>query len=677
MRKTSEKIIVLGIDGFCPSLARKYVDMGLMPNIKKYIERGAARQDLMLLGGHPTVTPAMWTTLATGAYATVHGITDFYRQNSEHLDQMDYNLDSRLCKAEQLWNVTAEAGKKTLVWHWPGSSWPPSSDSPNLHVVDGSSPGSIGMSRAQFETEYLVVADKKYTEITYKIKSGNEITPCIIKDLELEDEPQTELKFGTEVVGKEGFSIYIVKYGEGAAEQEYKMDVAMSTVSTPSNWTNGKDEDGSLEIIMLFSNGLIRRPCLMKKNANGCYDTIEIYKNKRSVEPITVLKKGVMVKNIVDEGIRNDEAKPVVRHMRLLDIAEDGSSAKIFVSAAFEIGVDSLFYPKRLYNSVVEKCGNIPPCSMMYAGVTRELFFDCALATWEIAAEWQSKAIHYLMKEENYDIIFSHFHNIDIQEHTFYRYMAKGIETMTAQEFEELNQAIYQQTDRYLGSFLHLLDEGWTVFIVSDHGLVAHGNRLPLIGDMCGLNVGLMKELGFTVLKKDEKGNDIYDIDWTKTKAVANRGCHIYLNLKGRNLDGIIEPADKWEVEEEIMTALYGYKHPDTGKRVIACALRNKDAVLLGLGGPESGDIVYWTAEGYNYDHTDSLSTTCGINGTTSSPIFIAAGAGIKENFMTERYIRETDLAPTIALLAGVRIPKECEGAPVYQIIEDEYNPFL
>ena len=35
-----------------------------------------------------------------------------------------------------------------------------------------------------------------------------------------------------------------------------------------------------------------------------------------------------------------------------------------------------------------------------------------------------------------------------------------------------------------------------------------------------------------------------------------------------------------------------------TGMRIIACALRNKDAVLLGLGGPQSGDIIYWTAEG-------------------------------------------------------------------------------
>ena len=120
------------------------------------------------------------------------------------------------------------------------------------------------------------------------------------------------------------------------------------------------------------------------------------------------------------------------------------------------------------------------------------------------------------------------------------------------------------------------------------------------------------------------------------------------------------------------MTRLYGYKHPESGKRIIALALRNRDAYLLGLGGPECGDILFWNAEGYNYDHCDSLSTTYGYAGTSVSPIFIAAGKGIKENYLTERIIRQVDVAPTVAELAGLRMPAQCEGAPVYQIIEAE-----
>ena len=118
------------------------------------------------------------------------------------------------------------------------------------------------------------------------------------------------------------------------------------------------------------------------------------------------------------------------------------------------------------------------------------------------------------------------------------------------------------------------------------------------------------------------------------------------------------------------MTALYGYKNPETGQRVIALALRNKDTILLGMGGPECGDIIYWLAEGYNYDHGDSLSTTLGYADTSVSPIFMAAGQGIKQGYETDRIIREVDLAPTMAMLAGVRYPLQCEGAPVYQIIE-------
>ena len=121
------------------------------------------------------------------------------------------------------------------------------------------------------------------------------------------------------------------------------------------------------------------------------------------------------------------------------------------------------------------------------------------------------------------------------------------------------------------------------------------------------------------------------------------------------------------------MTALYGYRDKTTGHRLIALALRNKDAILLGLGGPESGDIIIALAEGYNYDHADSLSTTYGAADTSVSPIFVAAGRGIKENFVTDRIIREVDLIPTMAVLAGVRMPAQCEGAPAYQILAEEY----
>ena len=100
--------------------------------------------------------------------------------------------------------------------------------------------------------------------------------------------------------------------------------------------------------------------------------------------------------------------------------------------------------------------------------------------------------------------------------------------------------------------------------------------------------------------------------------------------------------------------------------------MRNKEAALLGMSGDECGDIIYWNREGLNRIHGDSMSTYTGYFNSSVSPIFIAAGAGLKEGFKTDRVIREVDVAPTLAILGGVRMPKQCEGAPVYQIFIEE-----
>lgn len=99
--------------------------------------------------------------------------------------------------------------------------------------------------------------------------------------------------------------------------------------------------------------------------------------------------------------------------------------------------------------------------------------------------------------------------------------------------------------------------------------------------------------------------------------------------------------------------------------------MRNKEAELIGMNGSDYGDIVYWLNEGFNRGHGDSLPTFNGVNHTSVSPIVIFAGKGIKAGIYTERAIREVDLAPTTAYLLGLRMPAQCEGAVVYQIIDE------
>jgi len=142
--------------------------------------------------------------------------------------------------------------------------------------------------------------------------------------------------------------------------------------------------------------------------------------------------------------------------------------------------------------------------------------------------------------------------------------------------------------------------------------------------------------------------------------------------LKGREPNGIVDPADKFELEERIMTDMYQMKDAKTGHRIFSIVLRNQDAINLGVGGEGAGDIIYYLAEGYTGQHGDSLSTTLGVCDTSVSSIFVAAGPGIKQGYTTDRYVRHNDVAPTAALLMGLEMPAQCEGAPVYQILANK-----
>ena len=669
----TDKILLLGVDGMDPRLTRKYVDAGKMPNVKKYLERGAAREDLTLLGGHPTVTPPMWTTLATGCYANVHGITGFFRQSKKSLDTIDYNLDSRLCHAEPLWNVFAEAGKRTLVWHWPGSSWPPTSDDPHLMVVDGTSPGSVGMAVAQVEPEFLLGANETIAEVTFKEKAaGDAAAPCVINDLDLGEEKGKGETISLEDMDTSmSMQTLILRETQKTTNfTETPLNLAQSPIKPASGWAAAPAD--AKEFTLLLSKGLIRRPGLILKGDSGQYDKVAIYKNKKETDPIVTLETGVMVREVVDEAIKGDNHYKVNRNMKVLSLDGDGSQLSMWISAAMDMENDSVYHPKELFKEITENVGFPPPTSQ--GGCQdKVLITDCMLDNWYVTADWQSAAILHLIDNRDLDVVFSHFHAIDLQSHMFVKHLAeREFNRLPHEAYEKFMEDIYVQTDYYLGKFLPLLDEGWTILIFSDHAQVAPKHDIPFLADCSGVNVRVMQELGFTVLKTDAEGNELPEIDWSKTRAIASREEHIYINLKGRDEHGIVDPEDKYELEEEIMTALYGYRDAKTGHRVVSVALRNRDAVLLGQGGPEAGDICYWLAEGYNFDHADCLSTTLGEGDTSVSPIFIASGRGIKQGYYTDRIIRQIDFAPTVAILGGVRMPAQCEGAPAYQILEQD-----
>ena len=670
------KVLVLGIDGMDPRATENYIAQGIMPNTKKLLERGSANEHLAMLGGHPTGTPPMWTTMATGCNSNVHGITDFRLQSPNGPEYSSYGFDSRRCRAEQLWNVTAEAGLKTLVFHWPGSSWPPTSDSENLHVIDGTQPKGVNIGTATVGKQFFAIGDEKIERLTFKHPGETiGVEPCAVEGLEGGEAGKEKNEAKAAMNSRDGKHIILEnKEGTEGYIQYPSYEFSQSPITEPKGWANAPE--GAKEFIILMSGGLIRRPALITKNAEGVYDSVSVYKSKKDLDPMVVLPKGETVFDIIDFDYRGDQKLETVKAMRITDLVEDGSSVRIFVSGSLDIHENSVFHPKSLFDAVVENVGYPHDATTIVPedGFGQDMF-DCALPSWQHYCDWSAAAMHYLIETEDYDVVFSQNHNVDAQMHMIVRNMKKRPYSQYSPELaKEYMEEIYKQTDDYIGKFLHFLDEGWAIFLISDHALVCPEYQRPEIMDGTGVHAGgIMRDLGFTVMLKDENGNDTHEIDWSKTVAVNSRNGNIYLNLKSKYDHGIISDEDRYDVEEEIMTKLYSVKHPVSGKRVIGLALRNKDAVLFGEGGDQCGEIIIWTAEGYNDDHFDALTTTYGLNHTSLQPLLIAAGKGIKEGELTPRIIRQVDVAPTLAIATGVRMPAQCEGAPAYQLFVDEY----
>lgn len=686
------KVLVLGIDGMDPKMCRRLVDEGKLPNIKKMLEMGSARKDLVMLGAQPTITPPMWTTMATGTYPMTHGITCYWNSHPTELDRLVYTFDTSLIKAEQIWESAVKAGKKALVWTWP-CCWPARIDSPNLHIVGGLAPLGPNHTSAILDDDHLTYASVNCKEIGPRehmdLQGG---AGCVMSDDMKEgstgtyvdsfnemgtgnasaDNKSDDIKIGS--IAPKAFLLFNHEEGEELSESDKAIHTFNSPLVEPKNWAHTLPE-GAKEFYVLVSAGRSRFPALMLKNENGDYDRVEIYNNKKDAEPLVRVIDGEFHPLVVTEVAAGDEKIKATRHFTIVKIDPKGES--VIVSAGSALAIEgertySNWKPESLYQQTVDIAGYVPHAIGVGGGYP-EMISRRSLPSWDVFEKWQAKALLGLIEQNDYDAVFTHIHNCDHIGHPCWRWAKTRAKYGYNDEkvYQGFLEEVYFQCDDYIRQFLPLIDKGWDIIVTSDHGLLcSEEDELPYIGEAFVMNVGVMRDLGYTVLKKDENGKELREIDWEKTRAVAPRGNHIYINLKGRNPHGIVDPADKYELERQIINDLYDYRL--NGKRVINIALRNKDAALLGLSGDRCGDIIYFLEEGFNRLHGDALSTTEGYFGTSVSPIFFAAGPGVKKGYETERVIREVDLAPTIAALLDVPMPEQCEGAPVYQILEQD-----
>ncbi len=169
---------------------------------------------------------------------------------------------------------------------------------------------------------------------------------------------------------------------------------------------------------------------------------------------------------------------------------------------------------------------------------------------WSLA-ESQFKVITYLAKEKKWDLLFYMHIGTDRVHHAFWKYYDKNHHKYKpGNPYEDVIPEYYKLVDEKIGQLLDVIPRDTKIIVVSDHGAKAMKGAFAI-------NQWLEENGYLTLKKKPEKpGQDLKAsmIDWSKTKAWAWGGYYsrIFLNIKGREPHGIVDPEEAPSLIEEL-----------------------------------------------------------------------------------------------------------------------------
>ena len=113
--KPVHPVVLIGIDGGEWQVIRELWSRGELPALRRIAAEGVSAS----LDTDYAISPAIWTTIATGRPPRVHGITDFVAPSPKG----DVPVSSTLRRVPALWNMAATAGRRVAVVSW-WASWP-------------------------------------------------------------------------------------------------------------------------------------------------------------------------------------------------------------------------------------------------------------------------------------------------------------------------------------------------------------------------------------------------------------------------------------------------------------------------------------------------------------------------------------------------------------------------
>ncbi len=279
----------------------------------------------------------------------------------------------------------------------------------------------------------------------------------------------------------------------------------------------------------------------------------------------------------------------------------------------------------------------------------------------------RSKFARYLLEKKSWDFFMMVEMGSDRLHHAFWRYWDKTHPKYEPNSpFTNTMRNYYRMLDEELGKMLACVDEDTTVMIVSDHG----AKRMD--GGIC-INEWLMKN-GYLTLKTEPQDITRFSTDmvnWQQTKAWGEGGYYgrIFINVAGREQNGIIRAEDYENVREELKKQLEGITD-ESGQNINTRVFKPQKIYRECNNIPPDlvvyfGDL-YWRSVGsvgYNSIYTYENDTGPDDCNHAEEGIFILNDGKQTVGRVPPKSIY--DIAPTVLNEFGIDIPDEMLGKPI------------
>lgn len=270
-------------------------------------------------------------------------------------------------------------------------------------------------------------------------------------------------------------------------------------------------------------------------------------------------------------------------------------------------------------------------------------------------------------------VFFFYFSSLDLNSHMFWRLMDPKHPEYDAALADQNGSAIadfYQQIDQVLGEVLPRLDDRTTLLVLSDHGFAPYYRSF-------NLNTWLLNH-GYIKLKNaaSDSSEPLANVDWTATRAYGIGLNGLYLNLRGREKNGIVNPGTEAEqLIAELRGKLLAVQDPTSKQQVITRVDAASEA-YQGQYARSGPDIIV----GYNRGYRAGWQTILGSfpseelednsnpwSGDHCIDYTLVPGVLLSNRKIAAETPALTDIAPTILAEFGIAKAQGMIGQSVFQ----------